>query len=155
MDLHEMRELPKLLGLEETGFYIASMGWLADWLVFTPWVMFKLGRTRWGARLGGKLLAWATHRGIRPPYGVVLKLEADGQSEDGPTHLEVFLRHKDGYLFTAIPVVACVKQMLDGSIRNPGLWLMGHVVQPSQLLTDMAMMGIEIEQRILSGKPLS
>jgi hypothetical protein len=32
---------------------------------------------------------------------------------------------------------------------------MGHVVQPSQLLTDMAMMGIEIEQRILSGKPLS
>jgi saccharopine dehydrogenase (NAD+, L-lysine-forming) len=150
MDFHEMRELPELLDLQETGFYIGSMGWLADWLVFTPWVLFKLGRTRRGARLGGKLLAWATRVGLRPPYGVVLKLEAEGISEDGPVHLDVFLRHEDGYLFTAIPVVACVKQMLDGSIRKPGLWLMGHAVQPIRLLADMEAMGIEIVQHTLS-----
>jgi len=148
MDFHEMHELPNLLDLQDTGFYIASMGWIADWLVFTPWVLFKLGRTDQGARLGGKLLAWATRVGMRAPYGVVLKLEANGFSGDDSAQLVVSLRHKDGYLFTAIPVVACVKQLIDGSIRKPGLWLMGHAVQPAQLLADMQMMGIEIEQRM-------
>jgi hypothetical protein len=148
MDFYEMQALPERYGLQEAGFYMAGFNWFADWLIFMPWYMFKLGRFDWGAKLGARLLVWSTQKFIRPPHGVVLKLEATGQANGKPTRLDLFARHPDGYMFTAIPVTACLLQYLDGSIRKPGLWVMGQAVDAARLMRDMQRMGIEIEEQM-------
>jgi saccharopine dehydrogenase (NAD+, L-lysine-forming) len=147
MDLEEMKSLPEMLGLKEAAFYISGSGWLGD-LLLMPWYLLPLGRARWGAKLGAKLLVWGSRVAIRPPNAVILKLEATGQAGGKLARLEVSVRHTDGYLFTAIPVVATVLQVLDGSIRKPGLWMMGQVAQPARLMRDMQRMGVEVSERL-------
>lgn len=149
LDFYELHGLPEQFGLRETGFYIAGMNWFADYLVFMPWYMFKLGRAAWGARLGAKLIAWSTKTFTRPPYEVILKLEAEGCIDGQRMRLELAARHPDGYVFTAIPVVACLLQYLDGTIRQPGLKIMGQVVEPQRLLRDMERLGIAVNEQLI------
>lgn len=56
--------------------------------------------------------------------------------------MRVIARHDNAYEFTAIPIVAYIRQYLDGSIAKPGLWMMGHIVDPTRLIQDMGRMGI-------------
>jgi saccharopine dehydrogenase (NAD+, L-lysine-forming) len=42
-------------------------------------------------------------------------------------------------------------QYLDGSIAKPGLWIMGHVVNPPRLMEDMKRMGVEVRIEERSG----
>ena len=63
--------------------------------------------------------------------------------------MDITLYHKDGYMFTAIPVVACLLQYLDGSIKKPGLWTQANIVEPDRLLSDMERMGIEVKIQII------
>jgi len=58
--------------------------------------------------------------------------------------VRVSVAHDDGYAITAIPVVATLLQYLDGSVRKPGLWLMGHVVDPVRLVADMDSLGARV-----------
>lgn len=149
MGFRELRGLPERYSLDEMGFYMAGWGWAIDWGVFVPWYMFKLGRVDWGARLGAKLLCWLSKRVVRPPFGVVLKLEATGTLGGRPAELTLFLSHPDGYMLTAIPVVACLRQVLDGSIADTGLHMMGHVVDPVTLVNDMKAMGVQVRRELM------
>jgi hypothetical protein len=54
----------------------------------------------------------------------------------------------DGYLLTAAPVVACLRRLLDGSIRRPGVWLQGHLVDPDSFFTDLASFGLTVEAEV-------
>jgi saccharopine dehydrogenase (NAD+, L-lysine-forming) len=56
------------------------------------------------------------------------------------------MTHEDGYVFTAIPAVACLMQLLDESARRPGLHWQAHIVAPDRFLADMARMGIDIQE---------
>jgi hypothetical protein len=49
---------------------------------------------------------------------------------------------KDAYLFTAVLVVAFLKQYLEGKGRKPGLGMMGELVDPPRLMNDMQKMGV-------------
>jgi saccharopine dehydrogenase (NAD+, L-lysine-forming) len=60
----------------------------------------------------------------------------------------VELRHPDGFEFSAIPVLACLRQYLDGSIARPGVWLMGEVVEPKRLFADMERMEVLIKTTV-------
>ncbi|MBL7075437.1 hypothetical protein ISS37_09400 [candidate division KSB1 bacterium] len=77
-----------------------------------------------------------------------MKLEADGKKDGKQKEMTVQLYHEDGYWFTAIPVVACLLQYLDGSIRKPGLWRMGQICDPQRLFRDMERLGIRIKIKI-------
>jgi saccharopine dehydrogenase (NAD+, L-lysine-forming) len=57
----------------------------------------------------------------------------------------VIISHADGYALTAIPVVACLIQYLDGNIRKPGLWFQAHIVEPNQFFEDMEKMGAQVK----------
>ena len=72
-------------------------------------------------------------------------MDARGEKDGQPKTVQVVISHPDGYLFTAIPVAACLLQYLDGSIDKPGLWMQALVVEPNRFMTDMQRMGIKVD----------
>jgi len=147
LPLEEMLAIPQMFrGLRETGFYIAGFNWFADWIV-SPVVMAGVWLfPRRAVRPMGRLLCLATRVASSPPHGVVLQVRAEGLLDGRPGSAEMVLFHEDGYVFTAAPVVGCLLQMMDGTARRPGLHLMGHVVDPARLMTDLRRMGVRIEE---------
>ncbi|SVD67144.1 uncharacterized protein METZ01_LOCUS419998, partial [marine metagenome] len=51
--------------------------------------------------------------------------------------LRISCEDSNAYDFTVIPVVTCLDQYFDGSIRKPVPWMTGQIVDPDRLLTDM------------------
>ena len=144
MFFEELRAIPEIFPtLKETGFYISGANWLSD-LIITPLVFVGLKiAPRRGIRPLGKLMWWAMGKS-KPPYLVALKVEAKGLKNGQATQVDVRIAHPDGYELTAIPVVAYLRQYLNGTARPYGVHMMGHVAEPSQLFNDMQMMGAEV-----------
>ena len=150
MFFEELGEIPAMFpGLSETGFYISGSHWFADWVIY-PIAMLGLKiAPRRGIRPLGRLVWWGMTRIPKPPYTVILKVEAEGIKDSKRKGLEISVSHADGYELTAIPVVAMLKQVLDGSARKPGLWMMGYLVDPQRLFRDMEQMGVRVQKVIL------
>lgn len=147
MFLEELRCLPELFPtLKAAGFYVGSFNWFVDWILFPLlMILIKLAPSR-GIRPAGRLMLWGLRTFTKPPYGTLLKVEAQGE-KDGKNHTaQVSLYHPDGYWFTAIPAVACLLQVLDGTGRKPGLWCQANLVEPKRLMADLQRMGIEIQE---------
>ena len=146
MFFEELRCIPDMYpSLKDAGFYISGSNLLAD-LILTPIIMMglKLAPKR-GIRPLGKLMWWAMNRS-RPPYRVILKVEATGQINGRPVQVEASIEHEDGYELTAIPVVAFLMEY--NQIRQPGLHMMGHLAEPSCLFNDMERMGVRVRTSI-------
>lgn len=146
MFFEELRDLRSLYpSLRDMGFYISGSNLLAD-LIITPIIMvgLKLAPNR-GIRPLGKLMWWAMGRS-KPPYRVMLKVEATGLRRDRQVQIEASVEHEDGYELTAIPVVALLKQY--EYIRRPGLHMMGHLADPDCLFKDMERMGVKVTTTI-------
>ena len=145
MFLEEMRPLPEMYpSLQEVGFYMSETHWLVDWVIFPlVYAGLKIAPRR-AMRPLGKLLWWGWQNLPKPPYLVLLKVEACGERNGKPARVEAAISHRDGYELTAIPVAACLLQVLDGSARKPGMWMMGHLVDPQRLFDDMQRMGVQV-----------
>ena len=145
MFLEEMRPIPDLYpSLSKTGFFVGGLNWFVDWMVF-PVAMIGLRLFPNAARRPlGQLMKWGLNTFSKPPYGTVLKVEARGEKESVDTAVDVSIYHEDGYMLTAIPVVACILQYLDGSLRKPGLWTQANIVEPNRLMTDMERLGVDV-----------
>lgn len=144
MFFEELRELPNIYpALKDMGFYIAGSNWFTD-LIITPivFVGIKLA-PKLGMRPLGKLMWWAMGKS-KPPYVVALKVEAKGQLSGEQAEVNVRIAHQDGYELTAIPVVAYLRQYLDGTARKEGVHMMGHIVEPARLFDDMQKMGAQV-----------
>jgi hypothetical protein len=141
-----MRKLPDLYpSLKETGFYVGSFNWFVDWVIM-PFAMIAMKLwSRAALRPMGRWMHWGLKTFSKPPYGTLLKVEAKGEKDGQPRETQVIISQPDGYLFTAIPVAACLLQYLDGSIDKPGLWLQAHIVEPTRFMRDMQRMGIMVQ----------
>ena len=147
MFFEELRDLPATIpSLEELAFFMAGSHWFVDWII-TPVIMLglKLAPGR-GLRPLGKLLCWSMSRFNTPPYRVVLRIEASDDEGPAGAAYTAELSHEDAYELTAIPVVASLLQYLDGTLRQPGLWLMGQSVQTERFMRDMQRMGVSISE---------
>jgi saccharopine dehydrogenase (NAD+, L-lysine-forming) len=144
MFFEELRDIPKIYpSIKEAGFYISGSNWLAD-LIVTPLVFVGLRiAPRRGIRPLGKLMWWAMGAS-KPPYLVALKVDAKGKRDGKDVEVHARISHPDGYELTAIPVVAYLKQYLDGSARKAGVHMMGHIAEPVRLFDDMQKMGAEV-----------
>jgi hypothetical protein len=149
MFLEELRELPGAFPtLRETGFFVGGFGWLPDYVIL-PIVMagMKLAPRLVEGPLS-RLFAWSLRWASKPPFATALQLEAEGEGEGGESRqLRLRLWHADGYDFTAIPVVACLLQWLDGDARKPGLATMANIVEPTRFLADLERLGVRIERQ--------
>ena len=146
MYFEELGALPLAIpSLKQTGFYMSELHPLLDWIV-TPLVFvgIKLFPVKGMVPLG-KLMWTAMCNLPRPPYKVVLMLVATGMRDGKQANYQLTISHADGYHLTAIPVAACIKQLLEGNARKPGLWMMGYLVDTDWLLRDMAEMGAGVE----------
>jgi saccharopine dehydrogenase-like NADP-dependent oxidoreductase len=147
MLLEEMRALPEMFPtLQETGFYVGSFNWFTDWVIMpVAMIAMKLWPNA-ALKPMARWMHWGLNTFSKPPYGTVLKVEATGEKDGQPKKVQVIISHPDGYLFTAIPVAACLLQYLDGSINRPGLWMQALVVEPNRFMRDMQRMGIKIKK---------
>jgi saccharopine dehydrogenase (NAD+, L-lysine-forming) len=146
MFLEEMRHIPlELPSLRNSGFYIGGFNWFVDWVVFP---LVYLGLWLFPNRSKGAmtaLMSWGLKRFSRPPYGTLLKVESDGLEGGEHKEIDVITYHEDGYVFTAVPVVACLLQYLDGTAKKPGLWTQAIIVEPTRFMNDMERMGIDVK----------
>ena len=145
MMLEEMRLLPDIYPtLADTGFYVGSFNWFVDWVVFPVVMLVMKLSPQAGAKPMGSWMHWGLKTFSTPPYGTILRVEAKGLKDGQPITQSAMLSHPDGYMFTAIPVAACLLQYLDGLIDRPGLWWQALVVEPNRFMRDMERMGIAI-----------
>lgn len=150
MFFEELRPLPEIYPtLKSCGFYISGSHWILDWVI-TPLVIMglKIAPKR-GTKPLGKLMWWGMQAFQKPPYIVMLKVEARGEKDGKMAKIETVISHPNGYELTAIPVVACLMQYLDGSARCPGLWMMGHLVEPMRAFRDMEKMGVRMSTTVI------
>jgi saccharopine dehydrogenase (NAD+, L-lysine-forming) len=144
MYMEELHSLSDLIpGLQETAFYVGGLNWFVD-LFLSPviWASLKF----WPHRLPqiARLMHWGLVRFSHPPYGTLLKLEARGVKDGVTRQMNLIVGHEDGYALTAIPVAACLLQMLDGQIHEAGLGYQALAVEPVRFLADMEGLGAQV-----------
>lgn len=144
LQMTEMKPLPKMFAIKEAGVYVAGLNWFVDSFVFPLTVLFgKIGKGV-GINFLGKLMCWGVNTFSSSELGVIFVLDAEGKKEGKAIKARIVAEHNDAVFFTAVPVVACLKQYLDGTLNRPGVWLMGNAVNSSRLMRDMKDMGIQM-----------
>lgn len=140
IDLPEMHAPTEQLPVESLTVYQAGFNPVVNTL-FTIWKLFGLSRFEAGLRLGVDLFMWANRNFTPPPHGIQVTL-VNGEQQ------QLTLRHEDVYVGTAVPVVAAVMQLLDGSLSRPQQGYMGHIVEPTRFVNDLKQLGMTIKEKI-------
>lgn len=129
--------------LKDAGFFITGFNKILDYVLF-PVIMLcanvlpermkfiPAAIFRWGLKFS------------KPPFGVRLIAECKGIKGE----LKIRFSDSDGYKLTAIPIVACIKQYLEGFITKPGLYWQAWVVEPLRFFQDMEEMGLDIQTEL-------
>ncbi len=147
MNFEELKSLPtEISSLESMGFYIAGFNWFIDMILMPISLVLMKMFKNFSVKSIARIMFWSLEQNSKAPFNTVLQLNAIGKRRGKPVNYLLKLSHKDGYWFTAIPVVACLQQYIKGKLPKAGLWCMGNAVRPGELLLDMSRLGILIEE---------
>ncbi|HEX9105766.1 MAG TPA: saccharopine dehydrogenase NADP-binding domain-containing protein [Longimicrobiales bacterium] len=151
MGLEEMRlwaqDRP---GLDRAGFYVAGFNPVVDHFLL-PIVL--LAQHVAPGRLVGplsSLMLGGLRAFCRPPWGTLLRLEAEGERGGLPASARLSLFHQDTYAMTAFPVAAAIRQWCRGLLRGPGLRFQALALEPHAFLEDMRLFGATVELQATS-----
>ena len=151
IQLAEMRTLPETFGMEHVGVYVAGFNWFVDNVVFPSAMVAGKIKKNFGRDCLAKMLSWGMNTFSGSETGLVFVVEAEGEKDGRCIQLRILAEHNDAYFFNAVPVVASLLQYFDGAIVKPGLWMMGHIVDPIRLMKDIERMDIIIECEVAYG----
>lgn len=146
LQMREIYPLEKELGIKNMGVYSSGFNSFVDNFVF-PLIMFlQLIKKGMGTNICGKLMHWGIHKYYDGKPGVEFKLLAKGIKDKEEKNYSLVAHSPDAFEFTALAVIACLKQYLENSINKPDLYLMGNVVNPNRIINDLKQMGVRIEE---------
>jgi saccharopine dehydrogenase (NAD+, L-lysine-forming) len=144
----ELRDIPQLFpSLREAGGF-ASMNHFVDLVALPAAFMATKLAPKKGRRPASRLLGWGMRRFARPPFGVILVVEASGELDGTPSQVRVSIGHRNEYEATGLVVATYIAQWADPtfpSARTPGLHPMGLIVEPEPFLHGLANHGFRIE----------
>jgi saccharopine dehydrogenase-like NADP-dependent oxidoreductase len=140
----EIEDLALRLGLNKCNVYSVGIGGMAD-LIVVIWSVFKLYKKESRAKKGAKLLYRAANKNRKPPYITIVQAKGIGQENNENKEITLSLVHTNAWIGTAIPVAACVLQLLDGTIKKPGLFRMGELVEVERFKNDISNLGMEMK----------
>jgi len=138
----ELVKLPtKELGINNMGFYAAGFNPVINMLVLV-WMITRLYKSKVGLKLGAKIATWAG-KFTRPPFCTVIQVDATARNG---SRMRIKVGHEDAYIATAIPLAACMTQMLEMDLfSQSGLHLMGHFLKSDKFLKDIESMGMDVK----------
>jgi short subunit dehydrogenase-like uncharacterized protein len=148
MDMVEVRTMPELFGLKETGVYTTGFNWFVDYVLFPIMMLSQMVKKGSLRHFWARSLIWGLKKFSGAKESIVFLLQAEGGKDSSHRTVKIISEHDSAYDFTIIPVIACLKQYFDGSIRKPGLWMMGRIVNPGRLLGDMGKIGVRMQTQI-------
>ena len=155
--------------LQNLSMYIGGFNPVTVFVVMPVCMLLTWLAPRFTLAPMSSLLVWSLRAFTSPPFGSIMALEASegqlkGSGDDKrceripPTQkrLSIRVEHKDSYLYTAAPVVACALQILDGKVapqtkscgsstKQGGLVQQASVVSPVRFLDDLERMGLNVE----------
>ena len=145
LEIVKKLELPeKYKSLNETAFYVSGFNTIVDNLILPPTYLTLKLFGKFAIKPLASLFQWSLKKYSKPPYNIILKLEAFGKSNGENRKFNMILQHRDGYEMTAIPIVAFLLQYLDGTARKPGVHFQANIVEPVNFFKSISELGIEI-----------
>ncbi len=144
MDAYELRCLPDHLGFKEINAYASGINPIADLVVFFL-ISLGLYKFNWSRHLGVKLLLRTIKKFLKPPYTTTFLMEASGKVNNRNEKFKITIGHEDAYIATAIATIAGVLQLLDGAVKEPGVIIMGHHVEPERYVEDVKRLGMNVQ----------
>ncbi len=150
LQMKEVYPLAKELGIRNMGVYSAGFNAFVDNIVFPLTMLVQSLKKGMGTRLCGRLMHWGINRYFDGKPGVEFRLVADGIKDGHRRGYVVNCRSADAFEFTALSVIACLKQYLDGAIDRPDLYLMGNIVDEIRIIDDLRKMGVRISEETVS-----
>jgi len=139
----EMRQVVEKLNLKEAGVYISGFNWFVDYIVMPIIYIAEKVKKGFATHFLLKLFVWGVNTFSSPTQGVVFMNLAEGMKDGKKITLRIHSELDDAYQFTAIAVVSCLKQYLDGNLPT-GLSMMGHAVDDKRFFEDLKKMGVKI-----------
>lgn len=144
--MREIYQLDKELNLSDTGVYVAGFNRFVDNFVFPFILLMQTFSKGLCIRLCGKLLHWGVNKFFKGMPGIEFKLEAKGIHKGISKSYTMSIFSSDAYELTALAVIACLKQYLDHTISQPGIYLMGNIVDEKRIIEDLKQMGVKISE---------
>ncbi len=142
LEMAEIHPLPETYGLREVAVLTTGFNAFVDYLLFPLMTLSYSIRKGLLRRFWARALVWGINTFSPKKSGVVFLLQAEGEKAGRRRRVRIVSEYADAYDFTAIAVVACLKQLFAGRINKPGMWMMGHVVETERLFQDMEAMGV-------------
>lgn len=146
LQMREIYPLHKDLGIINMGVYSAGFNSFVDNFVFPLIMLLQFLKKGFGKRFCGKLMHWGIKKYYNNNPGVEFHLHANGIKDNKDVNFTLKLISHDAFDFTAIAVIACLKQYLDNTIKIPDLHLMGNVVDEKRIIEDLKVMGLQIDE---------
>lgn len=144
LQMREIYPLASDFGIDQMGVYSAGFNPFVDNVVFPLTMFLQTIRKGLGTNICGKLMHWGVNKYFKGEPGVEFKLIAHGIKDGLLRQYSMQALSTDAFEFTAMAVIACLKQYFGNRISAPGLYLMGNVVDKIEVIDDLKAMGIQI-----------